>query len=65
MLFRSDATLRARLMTMYEVLVDLIKSVQNTRDEVKSYKSHMNDWKKDEISISARIRGEQQANAKR
>ena len=52
-------------MTMYEVLVDLIKSVQNTRDEVKSYKSHMNDWKKDEISISARIRGEQQANAKR
>lgn len=50
---------------MHDVLIELIKNVQEMRKEVKEYKGKMNTSKKEEAILAARERTEQQANAKR
>ena len=61
----NETTLRARLMNMHDMLVELVGNVQMVRKEVKDYKDQIGEWKKVENSISLKARNEQQATAKR
>jgi len=60
-----ETTLRARLRIMHDLLIELIRNIQETKKEVKEYKNKMKESLKGEAILAAKQRTEQQTNAKR
>ena len=60
----NEVTLKARLMSMHETLIEIINNVKEVRAEVNQFKKKMIIRRKEEKDISAKERYLQQANIK-
>ena len=60
----NEVTLKARLMSMHETLIEIINSVKEVRAEVNHFKKKIIMQRKEEKDISAKERYLQQANIK-
>lgn len=59
----TEATLRARLVSMQEILVGLISAIKETRHEVVAYSTQLKEWRKSEADICTKDRIEMQRKA--